>query len=100
MGQNKDLLPQRLVDSIRQVLEQARRSMQCAVNAGMVQGYWHVGRLIVEQEQQGAERAEYGKQQLEQLAQHLQTEFGKGFDARNLRHTRAFYQFGTQCVPN
>lgn len=47
--------------------------------------------LIVEQEQQGQERAEYGKQQLNQLSKRLQSEFGKGFDVTNLRNMRQFY---------
>jgi len=55
------------------------------VNQQMVQAYWHIGRLIVEEEQRGRERAEYGKRQLETLARRLQDEFGKGFDATNLR---------------
>lgn len=57
----------------------------------MVQAYWQVGRLIVEQEQQGQERAQYGKQQLKQLSERLQREFGKGFDVGNLRNMRQFY---------
>jgi len=58
----------------------------------MVHTYWQVGRLIVEQEQQGSERAAYGKQVLKQLSTVLTAEFGKGFDARNLRNMRSFYQ--------
>jgi DUF1016 N-terminal domain len=50
-----------------------------------------MGRLIVEDEQQGQSFATYGKQQLEQLSQALQTEFGKGFDVSNLRNMRRFY---------
>ena len=88
---NSAAISQQLLADIRQILEQTRTHLQRAVNAGMVQTYWHVGRLIVEHEQKGAERAEYGKQQLEQLAITLKGEFGKGFDARNLRNMRAFY---------
>jgi len=84
-------IPQQLVADIRQVLEQSRQHIQQTVNMGMVHAYWHVGRLIVEHEQQGAERAEYGKQQLEQLANTLQNDFGKGFDVSNLRNMRKFY---------
>ncbi|WP_346798092.1 DUF1016 N-terminal domain-containing protein [Halomonas sp. Bachu 37] len=51
----------------------------------------HVGRLIVEHEQQGAARAAYGKRQIEQLADRLTVDYGRGFDARNLRNIRAFY---------
>lgn len=57
----------------------------------MVQTYWQIGKLIVEDEQEGNTRAAYGKQVLENLAKELQREFGKGFDSRNLRHMRAFY---------
>ena len=57
----------------------------------MVQAYWQVGYLIVEQEQHGKRKAAYGKQQLPQLAEKLQAEFGKGFDTSNLRNMRSFY---------
>ncbi len=57
----------------------------------MVQAYWHIGQLIVEGEQQGNVRAEYGKAQLKQLSQQLTAEFGKGFEERNLRNMRRFY---------
>ena len=80
-----------LLNDIRQVLMTARQSIVQTVNSAMVQTYWQIGRLIVEDEQQGQRRAEYGKQQLEQLAKILQAEFGKGFDARNLRSMRQFY---------
>jgi hypothetical protein len=57
----------------------------------MVQTYWQVGRLIVEDEQQGSERAAYGKQVLKQLSSALTAEFGKGFDSSILRNMRSFY---------
>lgn len=82
----------KLLSEIRTVLNQARRDLQQTVNHAMVQAYWEVGRIIVEYEQKGQARAEYGKQQLEQLSEQLQAEFGKGFDSRNLRYMRAFYQ--------
>lgn len=79
-----------LVD-IRSLLTQARGQMQQAVNSLMVQTYWQVGRLIVEDEQQGAARAEYGAQQLKWLSERLSEEFGKGFDVTNLRNMRRLY---------
>ncbi len=91
MSTHNPIIPARLVTEIRQVLEQTRQQIQRAVNAGMVNAYWHVGRLIVEHEQKGAERAEYGKQQLAQLADALQADFGKGFDVSNLRNMRKFF---------
>lgn len=57
----------------------------------MVQTYWEIGRLIVEDEQQGNTRAEFGKGVLKSLSTELTKEFGKGFDASNLRHMRQFY---------
>lgn len=80
-----------LFDEISQLLETARAQVQRQINTLMVQTYWHIGRLIVEHEQQGASRAAYGKVLLETLAQQLTERFGKGFDSRNLRNMRAFY---------
>lgn len=88
---SKPIIPPSLLTDIRQILDQTRNRLQRAVNTSMVQAYWHIGRLIVEHEQKGAERAKYGKQQLEQLAITLQAEFGKGFDVSNLRNMRRFY---------
>ena len=87
----------KLYGAIRQVLETARRSAYKAVNFAMVQAYWQIGRLIVEDEQNGEARAEYGKKVLEELARRLTAEFGKGFDASNLRYMRLFYQAFPIC---
>jgi len=57
----------------------------------MVQAYWTIGKLIVEHEQNGEKRAEYGKGVLESLASRLTQEFGKGYDASNLRYMRLFF---------
>ena len=57
-----------------------------------VQTYWGIGRHIVEFEQGGQNRVTYGKQLLSRLAESLTREFGKGFDERNLRNMRAFFQ--------
>ncbi|WP_163831440.1 PDDEXK nuclease domain-containing protein [Spartinivicinus ruber] len=81
-----------LFESIRQIVAQAKSQIQRSVNQAMVHTYWHIGRLIVEHEQAGQSRASYGKQQLQSLSQQLSQEFGKGFDTRNLRNMRAFYQ--------
>lgn len=81
-----------LYANIRAVLLAARTHVQKTVNDAMVQTYWQIGRLIVENEQGGETRAEYGKKTLDALSKRLSAEFGKGFDARNLRHMRAFYQ--------
>lgn len=91
MGPSTDTAPDTLYTAIAEVIQQARQQVRQAVNHQMVQAYWHIGRLIVEQEQQGQERAEYGKRQLKLLSERLQREFGKGFDITNLRNMRRFY---------
>ncbi len=81
-----------LYQEIRAVLESARAVAYRAVNAAMVQAYWHVGRLIVEHEQGGAKRAAYGEAVLDDLSRRLMAEFGRGFDVTNLRKMRQFYR--------
>ena len=76
---------------IKSILLQARSSAYRAVNFAMVQAYWQIGYLIVENEQQGEERAEYGKAVLEDLSRRLTKEFGKGYSAQSLWNMRQFY---------
>lgn len=77
--------------SIKEVLEQARAQSYRAVNFAMVQAYWNIGRIIVEEEQKGKTKAGYGKQLIAELAKSLKADFGKGFDQSNLWHMRSFY---------
>lgn len=86
-----------LLDALRALLSQSRQQLQQVVNSTMVQTYWQVGRLIVEDEQQGEARAEYGKQVLKQLSTSLTAEFGKGFDTSNLRYMRLVYLAFPNC---
>jgi len=87
----KALVPPQLLNDLRSLLKQSRQQLQQNINTTMVHTYWQVGRLIVEQEQQGSERTAYGKQVLKQLSNVLTAEFGKGFDSSNLRNMRSFY---------
>jgi predicted nuclease of restriction endonuclease-like (RecB) superfamily len=80
-----------LYREVRAVLDEARSSAYRAVNTAMVQSYWQVGRLIVEHEQGGKKRAAYGEAVLNELSKRLTAEFGRGFDARNVRKMRQFY---------
>ncbi len=80
-----------LIQQIAKAVEQARRHVRQSVNQTMVASYWEIGRLIIEHEQQGQARAEYGKQQLTELSKRLTVRLGKGFDASNLRNMRRFY---------
>ena len=81
-----------LHQAIRALLLAARAQVRQAVNTAMVQSYWHIGRMIVEDEQGGQKRAAYGKQVLPDLAKRLSEEFGAGFDVSNLRNMRQFFQ--------
>ncbi len=80
-----------LYEKIKTIICQARQNSYRAVNFAMVQSYWNIGRLIVEEEQHGRERAEYGTHLISKLAQRLTSEFGKGFTQQNLRNFRQFY---------
>jgi predicted nuclease of restriction endonuclease-like (RecB) superfamily len=84
--------PTALLEALRDLISQARQQVLRSVDVVQVQTYWQVGRHIVEFEQGGQNRAAYGKQLLNRLAQSLTLEFGKGFDERNLRNMRAFFQ--------
>lgn len=86
-----NIISAQLLSDIRQLLTRTCQTLVQTVNTAMVQTYWHVGHIIVEHEQQGQARAEYGKQVLVQLVASLTVEFGKGFDASNLRNMRRFY---------
>ena len=66
-------------------------SSTTASNFAMVQAYWNIGRIIVEEEQKGKTKADYGKQLIAELAKRLKADFGKGFDQSNLWHMRSFY---------
>ncbi len=80
-----------LHDQIRRVLLEAQSSVSRAVNTAMVHAYFEIGRLIVDDEQHGHARAEYGEETLKMLSERLTAEFGRGFSMRNLRNMRTFY---------
>lgn len=81
----------KLLTNIREILLSARHTAYKAVNFAMVTAYWNIGKLIVEDEQNGNARAEYGKAVLEELSTKLTKEFGKGFTITNLKNMRQFY---------
>jgi hypothetical protein len=76
---------------IKQILNQARTRAYSAINHFMVEAYWLIGKRIVEEEQQGNERASYGQEVLQTHSKELTKEFGKGYGERNLRWFRQFY---------
>ena len=76
---------------IRRILQSARNRAYTAVNTAMVDAYWHIGKRIVEEEQQGENRAKYGQELIKNLSIELNSEFGKGFSVANLKNFRQFY---------
>ena len=76
---------------IKQILEHARAKARSAVNAAMVEVYWCVGQRIVDEEQRGQHKAEYGARLIEDLSTALTADFGKGFSYANLYNCRQFY---------
>ena len=86
-----DALRHEFYQSIAEVLHAARSKAYRAIDFTMVEAYWNVGRIIVVEEQQGKARAAYGKRLLIELSTRLMRDFGKGYDASNLRYMRQFY---------
>ena len=91
-----ELMDARFYEQIRSILETARNQAYSAANSAMVQAYWSIGKSIVEQ-QGKSERAEYGRQLLQELSKQLTHDFGKGFTASNLRNMRQFYLTFSNC---
>lgn len=83
--------------TIKEIIIESRSRTFRMVNAALIETYWHIGKTIVEDEQNGKERADYGKNVLKTLAKQLTEEFGKGFDDSNLRNMRAFYKAFPIC---
>ncbi len=77
--------------SVAEILKAAHSNAYRAVNFAMVEAYWSVGRMIVEEEQQGQKRAGYGQALLKSLADYLTADFGRGFSEANLKNFRQFY---------
>lgn len=79
------------INEIKELLNNAKEKAKIAINVAMVYTYYEIGRRIVEQEQKGENRAEYGKEVLKQLSTALTKEFGKGYSVSNLKMIRQFY---------
>lgn len=86
-----------MMNEIRDLLLNARQRVAIQVNTELLSTYWHIGRIIVEHEQESKDRAEYGKQTLKELSKELTNEFGKGFSRSNLQNMRAFYLAYPKC---
>lgn len=87
----KEIVTKNLYEEIKTILTDARQRSFRAVNFLMVEAYWNIGRLIVEEEQKGKRRADYGSFLIKELSKKLTNDFDKGFDQRNLWYMVKFY---------
>ncbi len=84
-------LDNQFLESVSALLAEAKKKVKTAVNLSMVYTYFEIGKMIVEEEQRGNDRAEYGKYVISELSKYLTKKFGKGFSATNLKQMRKFY---------
>ena len=80
------------LSDIKQIVTEAKSQVYSVINSTMVKAYWLIGQRIVDEEQQGKERADYGKQIIITVSKELTENFGRGFSATNIRYFRQFYQ--------
>lgn len=81
-----------LYKNISDIIKKTQNDVRKTVNSAMVLAYWNIGKIIVEDELQGKTRADYGKGILKELSIQLTTEYGNGFNHRNLQHMKKFYE--------
>jgi predicted nuclease of restriction endonuclease-like (RecB) superfamily len=86
-----ELTTSTLIGSVAEIIRNSRERVFRMANSALLETYWEIGKLIIEDEQSGNAKAQYGKATLKKLAEALTLEFGKGFDERNLNNMRAFY---------
>ena len=91
MDSDSPAIPSRLLEDVRAILQNARQKTLAAVNTLMVEAYWQIGQRIVQEEQGGNARADYGSQLIRNLARQLGDEFGSGVSIANLKNFRQFY---------
>ena len=91
MNNSELVLYEDIYSEIKETLLLSRNQAYSAVNFAMVQAYWQIGRIIVEYEQNGNARADYGKSVLQELSSRLTKDFGKGFSVRTLQQMKKFY---------
>lgn len=87
------------INDIKKIVTQARHKAYAAINSAMVEAYWQMGKRIVEQEQEGRQRADYGTRLLKTLSEELTREFGKGFSINSLYYFRQFYLTFPEIFP-
>ena len=95
-----------IINDVKKIIEHGQTDAYNAVSSAMIMTYWNIGKRIVLEEQNGKDRAEYGKGLIKALSDELTKEYGKGYSDRNLRNFRKFYLYFPEkeiwnaCVPN
>lgn len=95
-----------LINDVKNIINNGKNNAYSAINNSIINTYWNIGKRIFDEEQDGENRAQYGKEIIETLVEELISEFGKGFTSRNLRYFRRFYlmfpdrSIWNACVPN
>ncbi len=82
---------ERLYNEVKVIIEEARNKVYKAVNTTLIRSNWEIGKRIVEEEQQGKDRADYGKELIKQLSKRLMDSYGSGYTETNLKYMRQFY---------
>ncbi|MEA3553226.1 MAG: DUF1016 N-terminal domain-containing protein, partial [Campylobacterota bacterium] len=92
-NKNMQIKEDTFYNNIKNILHTARDKAYKQVNFTMVEAYWNIGQKIVNQEQNGDNKAKYGTYLIKELSIQLTTEFGKGFSKRNLHNMVKFYTY-------
>lgn len=99
MNEIQNIYDKDFLTEIRHIVDFARQKAYSAINSAMVEAYWQIGKRIVEQEQQGKDRADYGTQLIKSLSADLTKEYGKGFSVNSLYYFRQFYLAFPEKLP-
>ena len=94
---NNELIVDNLSKEITELVIKSREKLKDEMNNEQIKCYWDIGRKIIEEEQKGKSKAEYGKGLLINLSKKLKNELGKGFSRTNLQNMRLFYQYYPKC---
>ena len=95
MSEILELQNKSFYEDVKSILQLARDNAYKSVNFIMVEAYWNIGKQILDEEQNGEDRARYGTYLIKELSLQLSAEFEKGFTQQNLRNMRQFYN----CFP-
>ena len=82
-----------VIDDIRNIITRARNKAYQSINETLIRSIWEIGKRIVEEEQLGKQRADYGIQLIKSISQQLTTEFGSGYGVRNRAYFKQLYQY-------